>query len=196
MAFITSTPPEHADGDVRAMYQRQQDAFGYVPNYARVFCHRPEVMERWAALSASIRRHMDRRRFELVTLAAAHALGNRYCALAHADALGAFHSRDEILALVGGSEDAPLSAAEMTMTAFARQVAVDATAVTAEDVDALRRHGFHEAEIFDIAATAAARAFFTKLLDALGAEPDAAYGAMDPALVAALTARASRSRAS
>ena len=39
----------------------------------------------------------------------------------------------------------------------------------------LRDHGFTDAEIFDIAAAAAARCFFSKLLDALGAEADGAY---------------------
>ena len=46
MAFIETTRPEHADGAVATMYRRQQSAWGYVPNYAKVFCHRPEVMAR------------------------------------------------------------------------------------------------------------------------------------------------------
>jgi hypothetical protein len=40
---------------------------------------------------------------------------------------------------------------------------------------------------FDIAATAAARCFFSKLLDALGAEPDAAYNDLDDGLKRRLT---------
>jgi hypothetical protein len=44
-----------------------------------------------------------------------------------------------------------------------------------------------DAEIFDVAAIAAARAFFTKLLDALGTEPDAAYMGLDEPLRTALT---------
>jgi hypothetical protein len=58
---------------------------------------------------------------------------------------------------------------------FAEKVARDASAITEADVRALRAHGLSEAEIFDIAAAAAARCFFSKLLDALGVEPDAAY---------------------
>ena len=41
MAFIETTPPEAAEGAVAAMYLRQQKAWGFVPNYAKVFCHRP-----------------------------------------------------------------------------------------------------------------------------------------------------------
>ena len=44
-----------------------------------------------------------------------------------------------------------------------------------------------EIEIFDIAAIAAGRSFFTKLLDALGTEPDVAYMSLDRELRQALT---------
>jgi hypothetical protein len=55
------------------------------------------------------------------------------------------------------------------------------------DIQALRDEGFTDAEIFDIAATAAARCFFSKLLDALGAEPDSAYLELDEDLRQQLT---------
>jgi hypothetical protein len=41
MPFIKTTAPEDADDAIAAMYLRQQAAWGYVPNYAKVFCHRP-----------------------------------------------------------------------------------------------------------------------------------------------------------
>jgi alkylhydroperoxidase family enzyme len=73
------------------------------------------------------------------------------------------------------------------MMAFAEQVARDATAITQADVDALRAHGFSDAEVFDIITAAAARCFFSKTLDALGIAPDASYGALEPDLRDALT---------
>ena len=44
--------------------------------------------------------------------------------------------------------------------------------MTAGRVQALKSFGYSDAEIFDIAAIAASRSFFTKLLDALGVEPE------------------------
>lgn len=64
------------------------------------------------------------------------------------------------------------------MMDFAERVVRDASAITAADVDALRAHGLTDREIFDVAATAAARCFFSTLVDALGAEPDAAFAAV------------------
>jgi uncharacterized peroxidase-related enzyme len=187
MAFIDTIPPREAEGDVRAMYERQQAAYGYVPNYAKVFCYRPEIMPLWAELQSGIRKHVDRRRFELVTFAAAHAMNHSYCSLAHATALMRFFSPDEIRALLPSAAPGPVTEAEAAMMAYARKIVRDASTITAEDVAGLERHGFTSAEIFDIAAIAAARAFFAKLIDALGAEPDVTYLEMDEALRESLT---------
>ena len=72
------------------------------------------------------------------------------------------------------------------MVGYARKVAADATTVTADDVQDLKRHGFSDGEIFDIAATSAARAFWSKLLDAVGVEADAAIQALAPEFTAPL----------
>jgi hypothetical protein len=51
----------------------------------------------------------------------------------------------------------------------------------------LRSHGSRDEEIFDLAAAAAARCFFSKLLDALGVQPDSSFNDLDPSLRQALT---------
>ncbi len=186
MSYLETIDPELAEGDVAAMYQRQQAHFGYLPNYARAFSHRPEVMASWAALQATIRRQVSPRRFELVTLAAARALGNTYCTLAHARALAQLLGMDATLAVVA-DEEGVLSEAERAMMAFAAKVARRAPEVCAEDIAVLRRHGLGDDEIFDIVAVVAARAFFTRLLDGLGVEADAAFRELPDALTGPLT---------
>jgi uncharacterized peroxidase-related enzyme len=187
MAFIETTPPALADGAVAAMYLRQEATWGYVPNYAKVFCHRPEVMVRWAQLLAEIKRPMDKRRFELVTFTAAHELRHSACALAHGKALREFFADEQILAIAEGRLDGVLSEAEQCLVAFARQIARDASQVTPAHVTALAEHGYTDAEVFDIAAAAAGRAFFTKLLDALGVQPDSPFLALDASFCRTLT---------
>jgi uncharacterized peroxidase-related enzyme len=179
MAFIDTIDDRDIDAEVRAMYDRQQGHYGYVPNYARAFCHRPHVMALWAQLQNGIRREMDKRRFELATFAAAHALKSTACSIAHGKVLSQFIPAEDVLAIGRGETPPSLTPAEAALIAFARKVAVDATTVTADDVQVLKRHGFSDGEIFDIAATSAARAFWTKLLDALGVEADAAVQKLD-----------------
>ena len=187
MAFIRTVDPSESEGDVRAMFERQQDSWGFIPNYAKIFSHRPEVLARWGRLLAEIRRPMEDQRFELATFAAAHQLKNSACTLEHGKQLGRIIGREAVLALGRGEACPELSAVDMAIAAYARKIADDASAITAEDVEELRTHGLSDTEIFDIAAAAAGRAFFTKLLDALGVQPDAAANNIDDSFKIPLT---------
>ncbi len=188
MAFIYTIPVDQAEGEVRAMYQKTQAVVGYVPNYAKVFSHRPQVMAAWSGLLASIRANLDARRYELVTLAAARALRSSYCMLAHGSILRKqFYSAAELTAIAGSAAGGELAPADVATMTFAEKVARDASAITEGDVRALREHGLSDTEIFDVAAAAAARCFFSKLLDALGVEPDAAYESLEDELKRRLT---------
>ena len=189
MAFISTTVPAAASGEVREMYERQQRAWGFVPNYARPFSHRPEVMGLWADLQRGLRCHVDRKRFELVTFAAACALRSSYCSLAHGRALLEWFDPDEIRSLAeAGPENAEfLSSAERAMLAYAARAATSPHKVTAGEIARLRSHGFADAEIFDIAALATARAFFSGVIEALGGEADSSFLEMDERLRDALS---------
>lgn len=188
MSFIKTTPASEATGEVRDMYERQEGAWGFVPDYAKVFCHRPEVMERWGKMLAAIKRSVDSRRLELVTFAAAHELRHSSCSLAHGNALAKIIGKEAVIAIAKGEDSVVLTDGERAMMRFARQVVKDASRITAGEVAALREiHGFADQEIFDIAAIAASRSFFTKLLDALGSEPDVGFMKLDDDLRRALT---------
>lgn len=189
MAFIETTPASAATEDIAAMYTRQQESYGFVPNYAKVFCYRPALMELWAALQRGVKRSVPKRMFELITVAAAMELRSTNCSLAHATTLRDYYSDAEILAIVSGEgvERGIISDAEQAMIQFARKVARDAAAITREDVNELRRYGFCDARIFDITSTVAARAFFTKIVDGLGTLGDHDFSQLDQALRSRLT---------
>jgi uncharacterized peroxidase-related enzyme len=134
------------------MYEKTQAAVGDVPNYAKVFGHRPQVMSAWSGLLASIRANLDTRRYELITLAAARALRSSYCMLAHGSVLRRqVYSAEQLAAIAKNSSAADLAPADVAMMAFAEAVARDAGAVTEADGRARREHGFTDAGIFDIA---------------------------------------------
>ena len=187
MSFIETIPDTEINDDVRTMYERQQSFWGFVPNYARVFCYRPEIMGLWAQLQAGIKRTMDKRRFELVTFAAANSLRSTLCSLAHGRALTQFFSKEDIQVMARGASPASLTAAEAAMMAFARKMARGAYMVLPADVEELKKHGFDDAEIFDIAATVGARAFWTSILEALGVEAEPSLRMMEDDFKKALT---------
>jgi len=188
VAFIRTIPPSEAEGPVREMYRQAEERFGYVPNWAQAFSLRPGVRESWAALLKSIQSNLPVRSYELATLAPARALRSSYCSLAHGSVLAEkVFDAAAVTAIMKGVPGSPLEPRERAMMAFAEKVVLNADRITAADVEALRSHGYQDEEIFDVAATAAARCFFSKLLDALGVQADASFNDLDPALREALT---------
>jgi alkylhydroperoxidase family enzyme len=65
------------------------------------------------------------------------------------------------------------------MLAFAEKVTLGAYRVTQEDIFELRGHGFSDAEVLDIALAAAVRNFFSRVVDAVGAQPDPEYHGLE-----------------
>jgi uncharacterized peroxidase-related enzyme len=188
MTFIEIISDENAPPETKRMYQQYEESLGYIPNYAKVFSHRPQVMDGWRNLLGSIVGNVDKRRYELVTLAAARALSSSYCMLAHGSILSKeIFSPDQTMQIANDYHQSVLSPAEVAMMEFAEQVVRDATAITQKDVENLRDHGFSDAEIFDITTIATARCFFSKTLDALGAEPDEVYLELEENLRKTLT---------
>ena len=188
MTFIHTIPEEVAEGDVQKMYAENSADFGYLPNYVQAFSLRPDVMAAWGQFLGTLSRDMDARRYELVTVAAARALHSSYCMLAHGSVmLQDLFSTEQLTRIAQDYQTADLTPAEVAMMAYAEQIVLDATAVTQAHIDTLHQHGFTDAEIFDITTTAAARCFFSKTLDALGASPDEAFMALDETLRQSLT---------
>ena len=188
MAFINTIRADQASGAAHDMYTRQEEHWGYVPNYSKVFSHRPEVMARWGRLLAEVRRPADNRRFELVTFVVANELKNSPCSLAHGNELARIIGGRSVMAIAAGKEPDVLTKAEIAMMKFARDIARDARKITSGQVESLKvEHGFTDEDVFDIAAIASARCFFTKILDALGSEPDIAFMSVEKTLRQRLT---------
>ena len=78
MAFIKTVLEDQAAGLLKEQYDAGRAANGYVPNYMKAFSLRPEVYDAWSKLQGAIRANMRLRRYELVVLASAMALGCRY----------------------------------------------------------------------------------------------------------------------
>jgi uncharacterized peroxidase-related enzyme len=91
-------------------------------------------------------------------------------------------SADEVEAIARDYRTAGLTPAEVAMMSFAQKVTLNAYQVSPEDIEELRRHGFSDEEVLDIVLVAAARSFYSKVLDAVGAEPDPDYGTLPPKL--------------
>ena len=128
---------------------------------------------------------MDRRRFEIATIAAARARRSTYCTAAHSaflrDVCGDATAMESIAEQPDG---AGLDPVDRAVYAFAAKVATDAASVGQADVDRLREVGLSDADVADVVFAAAARSFFTAVLDGLGTQLDAQTAAtFEPAVL-------------
>ncbi len=189
MVFIETVPEAEAKGRVAEIYDADREDWGFVPNFSKVFALRPEAYAAWDQLNGSIRGVMDRRRYELATVAAAQRLKSSYCTMAHSRVLrDRFYDPNTVRDIVVDRTASGLDELDLAIMDFAEQVASDAAAITSEDADTLRRLGLSDIEILDVALAAAARCFFAKVLDAMGAAPDPEFRDMlEPDLQEAFT---------
>jgi uncharacterized peroxidase-related enzyme len=182
--FIDTVPEEDAEGALADYYAKQRESWGFLPNYAGAFSTRPDVAAAWNALNATVRDGMDRRRFEIATIAAARTLRSTYCTAAHSLFLREICRDEATMASIAERPDgATLDAQDRAVYEFAAKVAADASSITQGDVDALRDAGLSDADVADVVFAAAARSFFTRVLDGLGAQLDAQTAGMFPARV-------------
>jgi uncharacterized peroxidase-related enzyme len=171
--FIDPIAEQDATGDLAEYYKKQRAAWGFLPNYAGAFSTRPDVAHAWNALNAVVRDGMDRRRFELATIAAARALRSTYCTAAHSKFMRDVCGDEKILStLAEDPSGARLTDEDGAVYRFAAKVAASAETVDQDDIDKLRQIGLSDADIADVVFAAAARAFFTRVLDGLGAQLD------------------------
>jgi uncharacterized peroxidase-related enzyme len=189
MPFIETVPKDQAPPVLAELYEADRLKFGYVPNLTRAFSLRPGVYAAWRELIGQIQAGMELRRYELATVAAARNLRSSYCMLAHGSVLASrFLEPEALRAIVADHRDAGLDEVDVAVMDLAEKVADDATSVTQADIDRLRDVGLTDPEILDIVLAAAARCFFSKVLDGVGALPDREYeDKLEPDLREALT---------
>ena len=189
MAFIATVADDEAAGAAAELISGDRARLGYVPNYTRLFAHRPSVYAAWRQLVTAVAANMDDRRYELATLAAARKLRSSYCMLAHGKVLAdQFFDPPKLRDIVVDHHAAGLDKVDVAVMDFAEKVVDDATSVIPADIERLRSLGLSDVEILDVVLAAAARCFFSKTLDALCVEPDASFADLEPRLRDSLTA--------
>ncbi len=180
--FISAVPEDAATGPLADYYRQQRAAWGFLPNYAAAFSTRPDVAQAWNTLNATIRDGMDRRRFELATIAAARALRSTYCNAAHSKFLRDVCGDEATMRVIAEDPSgAQLGSHDRAVYEFAAKVAADAASIEQADVDRLRAVGLSDGDVADVVYAASARSFFTRVLDGLGAQLDAQTAAALPA---------------
>jgi uncharacterized peroxidase-related enzyme len=183
MWHIQPLPDDAVDPALREFYAQDIEKDGYIWNTSRTWSHRPEMMALWMQLFKPIRTHLRLRTYELVTLAAAHAMSCVYCMLAHGAVLrkNGF-TAEQVIAILEDYHNAGLSPEEVHLMDYASKISRDSKSITRADIDLLHQDGLDDQQITDVALAATARNFLSRLFDALGAGPDPELIAKEPEL--------------
>lgn len=161
------------NGPVQALYDEDINESGYVWNVSRLWAYQTDTLDQLFALMSQAFKAsgFSFRQRGILVAATASTLGDSYCSLAWGGKLaGATDPRTAAAVLTG--EDVGLTEQERVMAQWARKVVLDPNATTPSDVDALRKVGLSDSQIFAITTFVALRLAFSTINDALGANPD------------------------
>lgn len=172
MTILQTAAESEVTGLAAELYAEDLASLGYVPTHTRAMALNPEAVRAFEALVKAVAPGLGMRRYELVTLAAAGAIGSKACRLAHGQKSLRYIDADELERVARDFRSAGLPADEVAMMEFAERMSGDSAAMTEQDAADLRQHGFSDREIVDIALAAAARNFYSRALHALGVEVD------------------------
>ncbi|MDJ0313563.1 carboxymuconolactone decarboxylase family protein [Arthrobacter sp. H35-D1] len=172
---IINTPDESDDG-VADLYGPELEDLGYVPSHTRKMAANPEAFRAFQQLMRTIVSQLGERRFELATLAAADAVGSQSCRHAHGRKSLKLFEEEQLERIVRDYHDASLSEADVALMDFATKLSKDSSSMTDADSLRLRKAGFTDREIVDIALAASARNYLSRALQALAVEVDVPPG--------------------
>lgn len=176
MSIIRTIPEDEATGLVAELYAEDLADLGYVPSYTKVMALNADAVKAFSSLAGAIARPLGMRHYELVTLAAAEALGSDMCRLAHSRKSLTYMSADDVVAIAHDYRSAGLSDAEVAMMEYAAKLSRDAHTMTEADSLRLREHGFTDEQIVNITLAAGLRNLYSRALHALAVELDVPPG--------------------
>ncbi|PRY69396.1 putative peroxidase-related enzyme [Glaciihabitans tibetensis] len=167
MVIVTGPADADAAGVAAELFTGDIKDQGFVSSHTRALSLNPEALVAWENLITEIARPMGKRRYELVTLAAALGARSPHCRLAHGRRSLRYFEEEQLVRIAEDYHRADLSAAEVTMMEFAERVSRSAADMTDRDTELLRDAGFSDREIVDIALAAAARNYYSRAVQAL-----------------------------
>jgi len=173
VSFLGESP---LDETLFAPFVAFRRSFGYVPGLFRAQALRPDVVQAETDLYVAIVAKdgaLSRRQKECIMLVASVANLGSYCVAGHSELLRRldFGGADpEDLAADHRSADIPET--DKALLDFVEKLTRRPDRMTRDDIEALRGHGFVDAQILEAVQVTALSAFLNCLAAGLGAVPD------------------------
>lgn len=145
--------------DIRDMMLQVQEKAGFIPNVFLTLAHRPDEFRAFFAYHDALMLRdsaLTKAEKEMIVVATSGVNHCQYCVIAHGAILRIYAKNPQIADQVGiDHRKADITPRQEAMLDFAVKLARTPEAVTEEDRQLLRDHGFGEEDIWDIGAIAA-----------------------------------------
>lgn len=145
--------------DIHDMVLSVQEKAGFIPNVFLTLAHRPDEFRAFMAYHDALMEkdsgltQADR---EMIIVVTSNDNGCQYCVVAHG-AILRIRTKDVLIAdqVATNYRKADITPRQMAMLDFALKVSNDARAISEDDFETLRSHGFSDEDIWDIAGVTA-----------------------------------------
>ncbi len=167
--------------DLQKMFGKARERIGFVPNVFRTYAFRPQRLRLWFAHFKSVHEptpQLSAADREMIAVVVSMAPGCLYCLVAHGAAL-----REALGDGVLGDRTtydwrrAGLDERRRAICAFAEKLTVRPREVEESDLDALRRVGLTDEEVWDVAEVASMYNFTNRMAMATNMLPNEEYHA-------------------
>ncbi len=171
--------PADVPEEMQGLFRKAHEVFGFVPNVFVGYTMRPTHFKPWFSHFRAIMEgesELSRADREMICLAVSAENSCLYCLVSHGSDLRQL-TGDPVLSdrVTYDWRRAGLDARTEAMLGYAAKLTTTPIDCDQADLDALRKHGFSDQAIFDIAETTAMFNFTNRLASASGMLPNAEY---------------------
>ena len=179
MSWLRVPREKGLPAEAKELFAKALEKLGFVPNVLRAFALRPTHLVRWWNYYDELMRGesgLSKAQREMIAVVVSVTNRCHYCIVSHSSALRKL-TEDPVLAdqVATGYKYAALDPKERAMLDFAVKLTEAPDSCSKEDVQKLRRAGWSDEDILDIAQVAAMFNFTNRLASGLGWVPNPEY---------------------
>ncbi len=163
--------------DIRATILTVQEKAGFVPNVFLALAHRPAEFRAFFAYHDALMLKeggsLSKADREMIVTTTSAKNGCLYCVVAHG-ALLRIYAKQPLVAdqVAVNHRKADITPRQRAMLDFAIKVCLDSEAIGDADYEALRRHGFDDEDIWDIASITAFFGLSNRIANTIAMRPN------------------------
>ncbi len=168
--------------DIKEKVLAVQEKAGFVPNVFLVLAHRPDEFRAFFAYHDALMERdggLTQAEREMIVVATSNDNGCQYCVVAHG-AILRIRAKNALIAdqVAVNYRKADITPRQTAMLDFAMKVSNNSKSIRDEDFETLRRHGFTDEDIWDIAGITALFALSNRMANFTSMRPNEEFYAM------------------